>query len=156
MIPSPVPAYNFDPVPTVTRVDDFWYRKYGETKDGKLVRIAETEDVAQKRSTASDVHLPSPSYWPIVAGLRPADRRLRPASSACGCACSAASIVVGGIYGWVARAAGRPRRAHATTVPTTTPPTTSCRGDRRRAGEPPTPSRRRRPTEAEKEAETVG
>ena len=78
MTPSPVPAYNYDPIPTVTRVDDFWYRKYGETKDGKLVRIAETEEVVQKRSDGKHIHLPSPSYWPIVVafglpivGLRP-------------------------------------------------------------------------------------
>jgi cytochrome c oxidase subunit I len=69
MIPSPVPEYNFDPIPTVTRVDDFWYRKYGETTDGKLVRIAATEDVVQKRSDGKHIHLPSPSYWPIVSAF---------------------------------------------------------------------------------------
>ena len=66
MTPSPTPVYNFDPIPTVTRVDDFWYRKYGETKDGKLVRIASTAEVAQKRTDGKGIHLPSPSYWPIV------------------------------------------------------------------------------------------
>ena len=78
MTPSPVPEYNFDPIPTITRVDDFWHRKYGETKDGKLVRIAETEEVTQKLSDGNHIHLPSPSYWPIVVafglpivGLRP-------------------------------------------------------------------------------------
>ncbi len=69
MISSPPPAYNFDPVPTITRVDDFWYRKYGETKDGKLVRIAATEDVVQKPHDGKGVHLPSPSYWPIVSAF---------------------------------------------------------------------------------------
>jgi cytochrome c oxidase subunit 1 len=65
MVPSPTPEFNFDPIPTVTRIDDFWYRKYGETEDGKLVRIAKTEDVVQN-SDGAGVHLPSPSYWPIV------------------------------------------------------------------------------------------
>lgn len=65
MVPSPTPEFNFDPIPTVTRVDDFWYRKYGETEDGKLVRIAKTEDVVQN-SDGAGVHLPSPSYFPIV------------------------------------------------------------------------------------------
>ena len=32
------------------------------------MRIAETEDVAQK-GDATDVHLPSPSYWPLVVAL---------------------------------------------------------------------------------------
>ena len=58
-------------------LDEFWHRKYGEDENGRLVRIAETEDVVQK-GDATDVHLPSPSYWPIVARLRPAAHRLRP------------------------------------------------------------------------------
>ncbi len=69
MTPSPVPEYNYDPQPTVTRVDDFWYRKYGETDDGRLVRIAETDDVVQKAEGEHHVHLPSPSYWPLVTAL---------------------------------------------------------------------------------------
>ena len=65
MIPCPTPAHNFDVTPTVTTLDDFWHRKYGEDEDGRLVRIAATADVSQK-GDATDVHLPSPSYWPIV------------------------------------------------------------------------------------------
>jgi cytochrome c oxidase subunit 1 len=65
MVPSPTPAHNFDVIPTVTQFDEFWHRKYGEDENGKLVRIAATEDVVQK-GDATDVHLPSPSYWPIV------------------------------------------------------------------------------------------
>ncbi len=36
-----------------------------------MVRIAETDDIVQKRVSGDDIHLPSPSYWPIVlsAGL---------------------------------------------------------------------------------------
>jgi cytochrome c oxidase subunit 1 len=69
MIPSPTPVYNFDPVPTVERLDDFWYRKYGETEDGRLVRIASTEEVTQSAEGEHNVHLPSPSYWPLVAAI---------------------------------------------------------------------------------------
>jgi cytochrome c oxidase subunit 1 len=69
MIPSPAPAYNFDPVPTVTRIDEFWYRKYADTPDHRLVRIAKTEDVVQKPSDGKNVHLPSPSYWPIFTAF---------------------------------------------------------------------------------------
>jgi cytochrome c oxidase subunit 1 len=64
-IPSPAPEHNFDEVPTVTELDDFWHRKYGHDEDGRLVKIAETADVAQQ-GDATDVHLPSPSYWPLV------------------------------------------------------------------------------------------
>jgi cytochrome c oxidase subunit I len=65
MTASPVPTHNFDHVPVVTHRDEFWYRKYGETDDHRIVRIAAAEDVAQT-GARTDVHLPAPSYWPIV------------------------------------------------------------------------------------------
>jgi len=65
MVPCPTPAHNFDVTPTVHALDDFWHRKYDEDENGRLVRIAATEDVSQDGS-ATDVHLPSPSYWPFV------------------------------------------------------------------------------------------
>ncbi len=65
MTASPTPDHNYDHVPVVTHRDEFWYRKYGETDDHKLVRIATAEEVAQT-GERTDVHLPAPSYWPIV------------------------------------------------------------------------------------------
>jgi cytochrome c oxidase subunit 1 len=65
MIPSPTPTHNFDVTPTVHGLDEFWHRKYGEDENGRLVRIAATEDVIMK-GDGTGVHLPSPSYWPIV------------------------------------------------------------------------------------------
>jgi cytochrome c oxidase subunit 1 len=70
MVPSPMPAHNFDEVPVVGHLDEFWHRKYGEDDEGRPVRIAATADVVQK-GDPTGVHLPGPSYWPIVlaAGL---------------------------------------------------------------------------------------
>ena len=68
MTASPVPEHNFDEEIEVHGLDEFWHRKYGYDKDHKVVRIATSEEVAQK-GDATDVHLPSPSYWPIVAAL---------------------------------------------------------------------------------------
>jgi cytochrome c oxidase subunit 1 len=70
MVQSPVPAHNFDEVPTVSRLDEFWHRKYQEDETGKVVRVATGAEVAQ-RGDGTGVHLPSPSYWPLVmaAGL---------------------------------------------------------------------------------------
>jgi cytochrome c oxidase subunit 1 len=68
MIPSPPPDHNFDEIPTVTQLDEFWHRKYGKDETGRMVRIAATEDVVQK-GDATDVHLPSPSYWPLVVSV---------------------------------------------------------------------------------------
>ncbi len=65
MTASPTPAHNFDHTPVITHRDEFWHRKYGETDDGRVARIADATEVAQT-GTRSDVHLPAPSYWPIV------------------------------------------------------------------------------------------
>jgi cytochrome c oxidase subunit I len=67
-VSSPPPEHNFDEVPTVTRLDEFWHHKYGTDENGRTVRIAATEDVTQK-GDRTDVHLPSPSYWPLVVAL---------------------------------------------------------------------------------------
>ena len=111
MIPSPTPEYNFDPIPTVSRVDDFWYRKYGETKDGKLVRIAATDDVVQKLSDGKHIHLPSPSYWPIVLafGMPIAAYGL---IFNLWLALVGAIIIVGGLYGWVLEPPDDPEASH--------------------------------------------
>ncbi len=69
MVPSPTPHHNFDEIPVISHLDEFWHRKYGEDETGRPVRIAATEDVVQKGD--AHPHLPSHSYWPIVlaAGL---------------------------------------------------------------------------------------
>ena len=64
-VQSPVPAHNFDTVPTVSHLDEFWHRKYQENADGKVVRVATGAEVAQP-GDGTGVHLPSPSYWPLV------------------------------------------------------------------------------------------
>ena len=111
MVPSPTPAYNFDPVPTVTRVDDFWYRKYGETKDGKLVRIASTAEVAQQRTDGKGVHLPSPSYWPIVLafGLPIVAYGL---IFSLWLALIGGIVVVAALYGWIMEPPDDPDKTH--------------------------------------------
>jgi cytochrome c oxidase subunit 1 len=68
-IPSPAPEHNFDYVPVVTDLDDFWHKKYQTDETGKLRKVADGNDIAQKGD--QHPHLPSASYWPIVlaAGL---------------------------------------------------------------------------------------
>ena len=63
-IPSPAPEHNFDYVPVVTQVDDFWHHKYQKNAEGELVQIAKGDDIAQRGD--QHPHLPSPSYWPLV------------------------------------------------------------------------------------------
>jgi cytochrome c oxidase subunit 1 len=69
--PSPVPAYNFIETPEVHAVDDFWHRKYTEDEDGRMQRLDDYDKVkaqAEERlKPGQSVHLPSPSYYPIIA-----------------------------------------------------------------------------------------
>jgi len=99
MIPSPAPAWNFDTVPTVSTLDEFWHRKYGEDERGRLVRIAATADVVQK-GDARNVHLPSPSYWPIVIAIGLPFIAYGLIYSLW-FAVPGAICVIAGIYGWV-------------------------------------------------------
>jgi cytochrome c oxidase subunit 1 len=110
MIPSPTPAHNFDVIPTVHSLDEFWHRKYGEDEHGRLVRIAATEDVVQK-GDATDVHLPSPSYWPIVlsAGLPLIAWGL---IFSLWLALVGGILVVAAIYGWVMEPSTDPAAGH--------------------------------------------
>jgi cytochrome c oxidase subunit 1 len=70
MTASPVPEHNFDAEIEVHGLDEFWHRKYGYDDNHKVVRVATAEEVAHK-GDAKGVHLPSPSFWPLViaAGL---------------------------------------------------------------------------------------
>ena len=69
---SPPPAHNFDEVPVVTALDDFWHRKYAEDENGLPVRL-DTEpfdpSALPDDGVERHIHLPSPSYHPIVVSL---------------------------------------------------------------------------------------
>jgi cytochrome c oxidase subunit 1 len=64
LTPNPTPAHNFDEIPTVTHLDEFWHRKYAEDERGRPVAIASAAEVVQRGD--AHPHLPGQSYWPIV------------------------------------------------------------------------------------------
>ncbi len=98
-IPSPPPEYNFAEIPVVHSRDDWWHRKYTEDDEGRLVRLPRggaDDDVPSEHGIPGDVpgaqgtvattprgpvepavthgaghaiHMPTPSYWPLVMGL---------------------------------------------------------------------------------------
>ncbi|HEX9775273.1 MAG TPA: cytochrome c oxidase subunit I [Actinomycetota bacterium] len=72
-ISSPPPEHNFDEIPTVHALDDFWHRKYVEDKTGKLVPVpaggAQDAHHEGEHGGGHGIHLPSPSYMPILASL---------------------------------------------------------------------------------------
>jgi cytochrome c oxidase subunit 1 len=86
---SPPPAHNFDEIPVVRGLDDFWHKKYTEGADGRLVPVvagaaegadghahAESHGEAPAEGHGAGdggeghaIHMPSPSYYPVIAAL---------------------------------------------------------------------------------------
>ena len=69
MTTNPPKPHNFDEIPQITSRDELWNRKYA-VDHGKGVRVpaggsGETSD----HTEAHDIHMPDPSYFPLVAAL---------------------------------------------------------------------------------------
>jgi cytochrome c oxidase subunit 1 len=73
MTTSPPPVHNFDEIPTVHALDEFWHRKYVEDeRTGRLVPAqagAANGHGDDPHGGGHGIHLPSPSYWPLVAAV---------------------------------------------------------------------------------------
>ena len=68
-ISSPPPPYNFAQIPQVHALDDFWHKKYVENERGVPVPAVAGGANGETHEEHHDIHLPSPSYWPLVAAL---------------------------------------------------------------------------------------
>jgi cytochrome c oxidase subunit 1 len=69
-IPSPPPHYNFAEIPVVHSIDDWWHRKYVEDSKGIPVPVPRGAAIATAENGGEDVHdihMPAPSYMPIIA-----------------------------------------------------------------------------------------
>jgi cytochrome c oxidase subunit 1 len=74
MTSNPPTPHNWDRIPDVHHLDEFFHRKYedvGTDDRHDLRRVASAEEVlAELRvEDASSIHLPAPSYWPLVLAL---------------------------------------------------------------------------------------
>ncbi len=67
---SPPPVHNFDQIPVVHHLDDFWYRKYGVDEEGRSVKLP-PELVSPPDVVVEEhgIHMPSPSFYPIVSAI---------------------------------------------------------------------------------------
>jgi cytochrome c oxidase subunit 1 len=69
---SPPKEHNFDAIPTVHALDEFFHRKYEENHEtGAVTKVATAEELLAAEEARGDkhIHLPSPSYWPIILAL---------------------------------------------------------------------------------------
>src|SRR5262245_38529602 len=69
MTSTPPKAHNFDAIPAVHSIDEFVHRKYEEDEEtSEFTKIASAEEILadQERHADKHIHLPSPSYWPMV------------------------------------------------------------------------------------------
>ena len=74
MTASPPKEHNFDTIPTVHHLDEFFHRKYedvgeGENHDFRKIATAEELLAEQEASADAHIHMPSPSFWPIVVAF---------------------------------------------------------------------------------------
>jgi cytochrome c oxidase subunit I len=69
MTANPPKEHNFDAIPTVHHLDEFFQRKYAvDPESHELTKVATGEEVLAELESHPDehIHLPSPSYWPLV------------------------------------------------------------------------------------------
>jgi len=105
-IPSPPPPYNFAEIPQVHALDDFWHRKYAEDPQGMPIPVpvgasAQTDGGhGDGHGDGHGIHLPSPSYMPIIAAAGMPLIGLGLIYDAALVAVGAAVMVVG-LYLWV-------------------------------------------------------
>ena len=69
---NPPKPHNFDVVPTVHSLDEFFHRKYAEDDvTGEIKPIATAEELMaeQEAQAEKNIVLPAPSYWPLVLSV---------------------------------------------------------------------------------------
>ena len=71
MTSNPPKEHNFDTVPTVGHLDEFFHRKYQEDANGQMQQVKTAEAVLKDLEDNADahIHMPSPSYWPLILAL---------------------------------------------------------------------------------------
>ena len=72
MTASPPKEHNFDAIPVVHSLDEFFHRKYEEDEaTGEIHQVATYDDVMLAEQARADkhFHMPSPSYWPIILAI---------------------------------------------------------------------------------------
>ena len=72
MTHSPPKEHNFDSIPVVHTLDEFFHLKYAEDDEtGEIRKVVTYEQIMDEQTAKADkhIHLPSPSYWPIILAV---------------------------------------------------------------------------------------
>ena len=74
MTTNPPSEHNFDALPDVHSLDEFFHRKYEDVGEGDahdLRPVATAEEILAEQIAHTDhhIHMPSPSYWPLLAAF---------------------------------------------------------------------------------------
>ncbi len=105
-MPSPPPEHNFDVIPHVKKRDDWWYTKYAEDHEGAPVRVfAGGADDTEHRDEhpghhEEHIHMPDPSYWPLVAAFGLPVMAYGVLYTAYGVLIAGGVILLTGLFGW--------------------------------------------------------
>ncbi len=116
-VASPTPVQNFTAEPRVSHLDEWWHRKYEVGADGQLTRrpddqIAYLTPVRDEAPTdLATVHLPSPSYWPLVTALALPFIGFGLLYTYWLCLVGGL-LLIGGIYGWALEPSLDPASGH--------------------------------------------
>ena len=113
MTDSPPKPHNFDIVPNVHTVDEFWHRKYAEDEDGTMRRVATAEQVlAHDPVDPASIHMPSPSFWPLAATLGLPIMAYGMIYRAWPLVIFGLVVMLGGFYGWTLEPSAAPHEDH--------------------------------------------
>ncbi|MDQ4006330.1 MAG: cytochrome c oxidase subunit I [Actinomycetota bacterium] len=100
---SPPPHYNFAEVPTVHHRDELWHRKYGEDPEGRPVPVvagAAEEHAEADDDEHHDIHMPDPSFFPLLAASGLPVIGYGAIYSVWPVAILGALLTLGGLFGW--------------------------------------------------------
>ena len=101
---SPPKEHNFDRVPQVSTLDEFFYRKYEEDHEtGEIRKIRTAEQLMADEAANADahIHMPSPSFWPIVVAFGLPIIALGAVYKTIPVMILGAVVLLLGVYGWV-------------------------------------------------------
>ena len=114
MTESPPKPHNFDHIPTIHTLDEFWHRKYETDPETHLMRrVATAEQVlAGEYVDPKTIHMPSPSYWPLVVGFGLIIIAYGMVFHAWPVAILGALVLLGGVFGWGIEPSAAPHDDH--------------------------------------------